>query len=67
MISAPVAGERGHLAVVEEDDVARVREQRGDVAGAEHLAVADAEDERRLSSFATTISSGESPPTTAIA
>jgi hypothetical protein len=33
---------------VEKDDVARVREQRRDVAGREHLVFTDAEDERRV-------------------
>ncbi len=43
-----VAPEHRDLAVVEEDDVARVGEQRGDVARAEHLALADADDERAV-------------------
>ena len=44
--SAP-GPELDHVAVLEEDHLPRVGEQRGDVAAAEHLALADADDERR--------------------
>src|SRR5579872_1213465 len=43
---ASVARERGHFAVLEEDELARVREQRRNVAGAEHFSVAQTDDER---------------------
>ncbi len=39
--------ELGHFAVFEEHHLARVREQRRDIAAAEHLAFADADHERR--------------------
>ena len=44
----PAARQRGHLAVVQEDDLARVRQHRGDVARAEHLALAQADDQRAV-------------------
>ena len=44
---APVARDHGHLLVVEEDDVAGVREDGRHVGGDEVLAVAEADDDRR--------------------
>jgi hypothetical protein len=41
-------GQRGQLAVLEEDDVARMGEERRDVAGAEGLVLAEAEDQRAV-------------------
>jgi hypothetical protein len=40
--------EAGHLPVVEENDAASVREQRWNIAGAQHLRVADADDQWRI-------------------
>ena len=42
-----LARDDGHLAVVQEDDVARVREQGGHVGRDEELALAEPDDERR--------------------
>jgi hypothetical protein len=42
----PLAVEDADLALLHEQHVARVRQQRGDVARAEGLALADADDER---------------------
>jgi hypothetical protein len=41
-------GQGRDVAVVEEDDLARVREERGNVAGGEHLSLPHAEHQRRL-------------------
>ena len=41
-----VGGDGGQLAVVEVDDLLGVAHERGDVGGDEHLALADAEDDR---------------------
>ena len=47
MKHTPVRGDDGHLLVAEEDDVARVAEDRGNVRRHEELAVAEAHDDRR--------------------
>ena len=46
MTAVAVALEHRHVAVVEVDDLARVREDRRDVARDEVLAVADADEQR---------------------
>ena len=43
----PVRRDGGELAVVEVDDLAGVADERGHIAGDVHLAVADADDQRR--------------------
>ena len=47
MNSTPARRDDRHLLVAEEDDVARVAEDRRDVRGDEELAVAEADDDRR--------------------